>query len=90
MENIIKSINSTDGNYIIIFLIALFYSLERLLGTPFKFDRRLNHFFHNFAFMITFYLANLAFAIVQVGVINWSNVNQIGHFNWIAIPELSH
>lgn len=86
MENIIQSINSTDGNYIIIFLIALFYSLEYLLGTPFKFDKRLSHFFHNFGFMITFYFASLAFAIVQVSMINWSNGNQIGLFNWIAIP----
>ena len=74
MENIIKSINSIEGNYIIIFLIALFYSLERLLGTPFKFDRRINHFFNNFLFLIVFYFANLAFAVVQVGIITWSSI----------------
>ena len=86
MENIIKSINSIEGNYIIIFLIALFYSLERLLGTPFKFDRRLNHFFNNFLFLIVFYFANLAFAVVQVGIITWSSINQVGLFYWIEIP----
>jgi hypothetical protein len=69
MENIIKAINSIDGNYLIVFLIALFYSLERLLGTPFKFDRRLPHFFNNFILMVAFYLASLAFAVVQVGMI---------------------
>ena len=86
MENIINSINSIDGNYIIIFLIALFYSLELLLGTPFKFDSRLSHFFNNFLFMIAFYFANIAFAIVQVAVISWSSLNQLGLFYWIEIP----
>jgi len=28
--------------------------------------------------MITFYFANMAFAIVQVGIINWSSINQAG------------
>ncbi|WP_445732551.1 sterol desaturase family protein [Mariniflexile sp.] len=86
MENIIDFINSIDGNYIIVFLIALFYSLEYLLGTPFKFDRRLHHFFNNFLFMIAFFFANLAFAIVQVGIISWSSVNHIGLLYWIEIP----
>jgi sterol desaturase/sphingolipid hydroxylase (fatty acid hydroxylase superfamily) len=86
MESLIGSINSLDGNYVIIFLIALFYSLERLLGTPFKFDRRLSHFFNNFLFQVAFYLANMAFAVVQVGIITWSSFNQIGLFNWIEIP----
>jgi sterol desaturase/sphingolipid hydroxylase (fatty acid hydroxylase superfamily) len=86
MENIVKSINSIDANYLIIFLIALFYSLERLLGTPFKFDRRLDHFLNNFILMIAFYFANLAFAVVQVGIITWSSLNQVGLFYWIEIP----
>ena len=86
MESIIKFINSINGNYIIIFLIAIFYSLERLLGTPFKFDRRLNHFLNNFILMIAFYLANLAFAVVQLGIITWSSANQVGLFYWIEIP----
>jgi sterol desaturase/sphingolipid hydroxylase (fatty acid hydroxylase superfamily) len=86
MENIINSINSIDGNYIIVILIALFYSLEHLLGTPFKFDSRLSHFFNNFLFMIAFYFANIAFVIVQVAVISWSSFNQLGLFYWIEIP----
>ena len=86
MENIINSVTVMNGNYIIIFLIALFYSLERLIGTSFKFDNRLNHFFNNFLFMIAFYFTNIAFAVVQVAVINWSSNNQLGLFNWIEIP----
>ena len=86
MEHLIKSVNAIDSNYIIVVLIALFYSLEYLLGTPFKFDRRLHHFFHNFLFMVTFYFANLAFAILQVGVVTWSSANQVGLFHWIKVP----
>lgn len=86
MEKIITSINSIDFNYIIIFFVALFYSLERLLVSPFKFDRRLNHFYNNFLFMIAFYFANIAFAVVQVGIITWSSENQAGLFYLIEIP----
>jgi sterol desaturase/sphingolipid hydroxylase (fatty acid hydroxylase superfamily) len=86
MENLVKFFNSLNGNYVIIFLITIFYSLEHLLATPFKFDRRINHLLNNFVFMIAFYLANLAFAVVQVGIISWSSANQIGLFYWIGIP----
>lgn len=86
MENLIETINSLNGDYIIIFLIALFYSLEQILGTPFNFDRRLNHFLNNFVFQITFYFSSLAFAVVQVGIITWSSVNQVGLFHWIEAP----
>jgi len=86
MESFIKFINSIDGNYVIIFLIALFYSLERLLGAPFKFDRRLPHFLHNLVFMIVFYLASLAFALVQVAIVSWSSTHHVGLFYWIEIP----
>ena len=86
MENLIESINSIDGNYLIIFLIALFYSLERLLGTPFKFDKRLNHFFNNLLIQVPFYLADMAFAIVQLAAVKWFSTHQIGLFYWIEIP----
>jgi sterol desaturase/sphingolipid hydroxylase (fatty acid hydroxylase superfamily) len=86
MENIINFINSLDGNYIIVFLIALFYTLERLLGAPFKFEKRLSHFFNNSIFMLAFYFASLAFAFVQVGIIMWASENQIGLMYLIDLP----
>jgi sterol desaturase/sphingolipid hydroxylase (fatty acid hydroxylase superfamily) len=86
MENLIESINSIDGDYLMIFLIALFYSLEGFLGTSFKFDGRLNHFFHNFLMLIAFYFGNMAFAIGQVSVISWSSANHIGLLYMIELP----
>lgn len=86
MENLVMTMNSIESNYIIVILIMLFYSLERLLGTPFKFDRRINHFFHNFLFQITFYFTSLAFAVVQVATINWLSEHQVGLFYWIEMP----
>jgi sterol desaturase/sphingolipid hydroxylase (fatty acid hydroxylase superfamily) len=86
MENAIQFINGIDGNYLIIALIALFYSLERLLGSPFKFDNRLSHFFNNALFQIAFYIANLLFAVVQVGILEWSSVRKIGLFYMIDMP----
>ena len=86
MENLINEINSIDQNYLIVFLIALFYTLERLLNSPFRFDKRLNHFFNNVLFYGTFYAVNIAFAVVQVAIITWASENQIGLFYHIEIP----
>lgn len=86
MESFAKFINSIDGNYITIALIALFYSLEQLLGTPFKFDRRWQHFFNNLLFQVAFFFANLVVAAIQVVIINWLSLNQVGLFHWIEMP----
>jgi sterol desaturase/sphingolipid hydroxylase (fatty acid hydroxylase superfamily) len=86
MESIIKFINTINANYLTVLLIALFYSLERLLGNPFKFDRRLQHFINNLLFQLAFFLANLAFAVVQVGIITWASAQQVGLFYWIEVP----
>ncbi len=88
MENIIQFINSLDGNYLIIFLIALFYSLEFILGTAFKFEKKVYHFFNNFLFQLVFYAANLAYAILQVSAVKWASLHQVGLFYWIEIPLL--
>lgn len=71
---------------VIAILIALFYSLEAILGTAFQYKRRIPHFFNNLALMVCFYFASLAYALVQIQVIDWGNQNQIGLFYWIEIP----
>lgn len=86
MENLIAAINTINFDYLIICLVALFYSLERIIGTPFKFDKRLNHFVQNFLIQIPFYFANLAFAAFQVLSISWFSTHQIGLFYWVEIP----
>jgi sterol desaturase/sphingolipid hydroxylase (fatty acid hydroxylase superfamily) len=86
MEQILKTINSLNGNYVLIILVALFYSLERILGTPFRFDKRVPHFLNNVVFQVFFYLANLAFVVVQVTILNSTVISQSGLFHYLDVP----
>jgi len=86
MESTIQFLNSIDLNYAIVILIALFYSLESLLGRPFRYDGRIGHFLNNFLFMVAFYFANLAYAIIQVAAIHWTDAQEFGLFHWIQVP----
>ncbi len=43
-----------DLNYIIIGLIVIFYTLEQVMNTPFKYSKRPHHLVHNILFQIVF------------------------------------
>jgi len=75
-----------DLNYFIIGLIVIFYSMEQLLHTQFTFNKRRQHFYHNFLFQIVFFLGNLLWAIVTVYSIEWLNKKQVGLFYFIELP----
>lgn len=77
---------SIDLNYILIGMIVLFYSLEQLLSTQFKFDKRPQHLFNNLLFQVVFFLGNILWAIVNVFSIEWLNKNQVGLFYMITLP----
>lgn len=85
MDNLNKLL-SIDLNYIIIGLMVLFYSLEHLLGTQFKFDKRPQHLFHHILFFGAFYLGNILWAVVTVLSIEWMNKNEIGLFYLFDLP----
>jgi sterol desaturase/sphingolipid hydroxylase (fatty acid hydroxylase superfamily) len=85
METINKLV-SIDLNYIVIALFVVFYSLEQILGTQFKFAKRGQHFFHSVFFQIVFLIGNLFWATFTVFSIEWLNKNEIGLFYLIQIP----
>src|SRR3954470_1323879 len=89
MENFISWLLDIPPNYIIIFLIALFYTLEHLLNTPFKFKKRPLHLFHNVLFLILASVVSFFFAIFQVWCIQWISDHQLGIFNQIEIPFMA-
>ena len=66
--------------------MVLFYSLENLLQTEFKFQRRPQHLFHNVAFALLFTAVNLFWATVTVFSIGWLNQNHVGLFYLLAMP----
>lgn len=77
---------SVDLNYILIGMMVLFYSLEQILNTQFKFRKRPQHLFHNILFQFVFYFGNLLWATVTVFSIEWLNRNQVGLFYLITAP----
>jgi sterol desaturase/sphingolipid hydroxylase (fatty acid hydroxylase superfamily) len=83
---ILNKLLAIDINYIIIGLIVIFYTMEQLLTTQFKFDRLPQHLFHNVLFQVAFYLCNLLWAFVTVFTIEWLNKNEIGLLYLLELP----
>ncbi|MEO5997733.1 MAG: sterol desaturase family protein [Chitinophagaceae bacterium] len=67
-------------------MVALFYILEQLLNTPFKFKNRPIHFFNNILFQIVNYVVSFFFALFQVLFIQWLADHKIGILNQTEIP----
>lgn len=84
--NTLNKLLAIDLNYIFIGMMVLFYSLEQLLNTQFKFKKRPQHLLHNILFQIVFYLANLLWATVTVFSIEWFNNHKIGLFYFFELP----
>lgn len=82
----IKALLDIDLNYIIIGLIVLFFTLEQLLTTQFKYSRRPQHFIQNFLFMVVFFIGNIFWASVTVFSIDWLNSHQVGLFFLVDLP----
>jgi len=82
----LKALLSIDLNYIIIGMMVLFYSLEQIVNTQFKFNKRPLHLFHNFLFLVVFTLINILWATITVFSIDWLNAHQIGLFYLVHIP----
>ncbi len=83
---VLDKILSIDPNYVIIGLLAVFFTLEQVSGTPFSFKRRGDHLFQNILFQITLTALNLFFVTVQVYCIEWLNANQIGLLYLTELP----
>ncbi len=67
----LKMLLDMNGNYITIGLIVVFYTMEQVLSTPFKFNKGPVHHFHNALFYVVVFTANYFFAMFQVFSINW-------------------
>ncbi len=84
----LKMLLDINGNYITIALLVVFYSMEQVLSTPFNFNKRPQHLFHNALFYVVVFIANYFFAIFQVFSINWFNEHEIGLLYLVQTPFL--
>jgi len=77
---------SIDLNYIIIGLIVIFYTLEQVMTTQFKYSKRPQHLVNNILFLVLFFIGNIFWAAVVVFSIKWFNKNEIGLFYLVNLP----
>ena len=82
----LQSLLNIDGNYIIIGLLVVLYTMEQFLNRPFKFDKRPRHLLNNILFQVVFFIANYFFAMFQVFCIQWLNDNHIGLLHLVQLP----
>ncbi len=75
-----------DPNYMVIGLIAVFFSLEQIMKSPFSFKKRINHLFQNLLFQITLAILNIFFVTFQVFSIDWLNSHHIGLLYLVELP----
>lgn len=83
---ILDKILSIDPNYIIIGLLAFFFTLEQILDNPFSFKKRGKHLFQNILFQIVFFVVNLFFISILIYFIEWLNTKEIGLLFLIGLP----
>ncbi len=82
----LKILLDINGNYIIIGLLVVFYTMEQVLSTAFKFNKRPLHLFHNVLFLGVFIIASYFFAMFQVFSVKWFNDHHIGLLYLVQIP----
>jgi sterol desaturase/sphingolipid hydroxylase (fatty acid hydroxylase superfamily) len=82
----LQQLLAIDVNYILIVLMVIFYSLEQIIHTQFRFTQRPRHLLNNMLFFIVFYLFNFLWASVIVYAIEWLNQRQIGLFFFLQLP----
>lgn len=83
---ILNAILNLNPNYIIIGLLAVFFTLEQLSGSPFSFKQRGKHLFQNILFQIVLTILNIFFISIQVYCIEWLNTNEIGLLYFVELP----
>lgn len=84
--DLLNKLLGIDPNYIVIGLIAFFFSLEQIMKSPFNFKKRINHLFQNVLFQIILVILNIFFVTFQVFAIEWLNSNDIGLLYFIELP----
>lgn len=86
MHEILNTILNINQNYLIIVLLVIFFTLEQVSTTPFRFKQRGKHLLENSLFQIVLTGLNIFFVAIQVYSIEWLNAQEIGLFYLVALP----
>lgn len=86
MHEILNTILNINQNYLIIGLLVVFFTLEQVTTTPFRFKQRGKHLLENSLFQIVLTGLNIFFVAIQVYSIEWLNAQEIGLFYLVALP----
>lgn len=86
MNEILNTILNINQNYLIIGLLVVFFTLEQVSTTPFRFKQRGKHLLENSLFQIVLTGLNIFFVAIQVYSIEWLNAQKIGLFYIIELP----
>jgi len=84
--NTLNQLLEINPNYIIIGLLVLFFTLEQVMESPFKFKKRANHLFQNVLFQIILVALNIVCFTLVVSNIEWLNKHEIGALYFIELP----
>lgn len=84
--DILNQLLAIDPNYIVIGLLVLFFTLEQVMESPFKFKKRANHLFQNILFQIVLVALNIVCFTVVVFSIEWLNEHEIGLLYFVELP----
>jgi len=84
--NTVQDLIEKNLTYILIAMMAIFYTMEQFLPTQFKFDRRPRHQFQNLLFFVLQSLINLVYATGIVGIISWLNARHVGLLYLVDMP----
>ena len=83
---VLNTILNIDPNYIIIGLLAFFFTLEQVAGNPFSFKQRGKHMLQNLLFQIVIFAINIFFLSILIYCIEWLNSKEIGLLYLIELP----
>ncbi|WP_304236877.1 sterol desaturase family protein [Jiulongibacter sediminis] len=83
---VLNTILDTDPNYIIIGLLAFFFTMEQFAENPFQFNQRGKHLFQNILFQLVFFGINLFFFSILVYLIERLNAREIGFLYLVELP----
>jgi len=84
--DILNQLLAIDPNYIIIGLLVLFFTLEQVMESPFKFKKRGDHLFQNMLFQIVLVALNIICFTVVIFSIEWLNEHEIGLLYFAELP----
>ncbi|SEL86930.1 Sterol desaturase/sphingolipid hydroxylase, fatty acid hydroxylase superfamily [Aquimarina amphilecti] len=83
---LLNSLLEIDPSYIILGLLAFFFTLEQVLRTPFNFKNRAKHLVNNLLFQVLLIILNLFFITILVFSIELLNSHRIGLLCFIELP----